>query len=180
MQPHSVSHLELHISASLVGMGSLPFLSLQDPESHLPIELLHALGKSSHGGLLLHWSSRGVIESERRVGVAPIVGIERGEARARLHRVVISELKRREVLIPIIMVRRNVASQNLFDRSVGPLRLAISLGMVSSGHIELSSESLEQLGPEGSGEPRVPVGDYLTRHTMQPEHSLQKDIDHIL
>ena len=57
----------------------------------------------------------------------------------------------------VSMLRLHVGTQDLLNGPVGAYRLAISLGVVGGGEVELGAEALEQRLPEVGGEAGVAV-----------------------
>ena len=63
-----------------------------------------------------------------------IIQQERGESRAGLFRIVIRELGRRKIQIPVRLVWRNVVAKHLLQSPVHPFRLPVCLGVKPRAH----------------------------------------------
>jgi len=75
--------------------------------------------------------------------------------------VVVGELDGGEVEVPVVLEGVAVVAKAGEDGLVGVLRLAVGLGVVSGGHVELGAGEGGELLPDVRGEARVAVGHNL-------------------
>lgn len=77
---------------------------------------------------------------------------ERGDSRARVHRTVVRELHRGEVVVPVIMKAVETTTNSIADRAYGPFTRAVCLWMMCRAKLEFGATAVEKRRPEG-GEP---------------------------
>ena len=71
------------------------------------------------------------------------------------------------MLSPVILIRMRVGSQNLFKCAIGTFRLSIGLRMIRGRHVELGTESLEQICPEVTCEAWISIREQHPWKAMQ-------------
>ena len=77
---------------------------------------------------------------------------ERGDSRARVHRTVVREFHRGEVVVPVIMKAVETTTNSIADRAYSPFTRAVCLWMMCRAKLEFGATAVEKRRPEG-GEP---------------------------
>jgi hypothetical protein len=83
------------------------------------------------------------LESQRHIRMLPVHEVKRREFGARVFvfvfAVVVSEFDRRQMLVPVVLVRADECPQHLLKCPVGPFSLPIRLGISSCGFVKASA-----------------------------------------
>jgi hypothetical protein len=87
---------------------------------------------------------------------------------------VVGELNRRKVLVPVVLEGVDVGAKHVLDGAVGALGLTVGLRVSGGAHVQLGPGQRSELSPELGGETRVPVADKLQRQTVVAEHVVQE------
>ncbi len=73
-------------------------------------------------------------------------------------------------MIDPMVIGRDITSEYVFDNSIHPLSLSISLRVITCRHQQFRVGELDDISSKRCSEPRISVTDYLRRHSMQPKH----------
>ena len=101
------------------------------------------------------------------------VEVEGGVAGGELYRVVISELDRGEIEVPVRVPGIDVGSEGLLDDPVDALGLTVGLGMEGGRKGEFGTKEPEKGTPEVRSEPRISVRDNDARQALMTENIIK-------
>lgn len=134
-------------------------------------EILKVVGSVSVGGI-----------DEGRGGgwVEAVVGEEGCLVSGRVDVAVISKLSDGQPGSPIIVLGGDVGAKDLLNGAVGDFGLAVSLGVVGGGDVELGAEGFEEGGPEIGGDAGVTVRDYNLGETFLGEDMVGENVGELL
>ena len=94
--------------------------------------------------------------------------------------VVVGELRKREQMLPVILLVVDEDLKVLLEDLVHPFRLTVGFGVVSRGKVGLDAKQLTQRPPETGDEMFPMVGDDVRRGPMLGEDMHQEEHSEIL
>jgi hypothetical protein len=112
--------------------------------------------------------------------VEAVVGEEGCLVSGRVDVAVISKLSDGQPGSPIIVLGGDVGAKDLLNGAVGDFGLAVSLGVVGGGDVELGAEGFEEGGPEIGGDAGVTVRDYNLGETFLGEDMVGENVGELL